>query len=99
MIINKVRENDSIILAVSGELTAMTAGQLSDTIKKAIEETSSLVLDLKDLEYVASAGLRVILDTKKMLDAKKGEFIVRNAREAVMNVFDITGFTDILILQ
>ena len=99
MIINKITENNSIILAVSGELTAVTSEQLNIAIKAAIEETKCLMLDFKELEYVASAGLRVILETKKSLDAKGGEFIIRNVCEAVMEVFEITGFSDILRLE
>ena len=99
MIINQAKEQNSIILSVSGELTALTAGQLSDAIGKAIEETNSLVLDFKDLEYVASAGLRVLLQAKKLLDAKKGELIIRKVCEAVMDVLEVTGFSNILNLE
>ena len=99
MIINQAKENGSIILAVSGELTAITSEQLNDAIKKAIEETNCLILDFKDLEYVASAGLRVLLQAKKLMDARGGKFIVRQVCEAVMDVFEITGFSDILVIQ
>ena len=99
MVISQTKENDSIILAVSGELTALTAGQLTDAVKKTIEETNILVLDFQDLEYVASAGLRVLLLAKKSLDAKGGDFILRNVGEAVMDILEITGFSEILNLE
>ena len=99
MTINRTAENGSIILAVDGELTAMTAEQLGNAVKTAIGETDCLVLDFRDLEYVASAGLRVLLEAKKQLDAKKGKFIVRNVSDAVMQIFEITGFSDMLEIE
>jgi len=99
MTIEKTAENDTITLAVSGELTAMTAEQLNMAMEAAIGDAANLTLDLKELEYVASAGLRVLLRAKKMLDAKKGSFVIRNVCEEVMNVFEITGFNNMLDIQ
>ena len=90
----------SVTLAVSGELTAVTAEQLNAAIEAAIGETRlAVTLDFKDLEYVASAGLRVLLKAQKALDAKGGKFIIRNACEEVKNVFEITGFDNILTVE
>jgi len=99
MTIEKIVENDSITLALSGELTAVTAGQLSTAIEDAVVETDCLVLDFKDMEYVASAGLRVLLGAKKKLDAKKGKFIICNVSEDIMGVFEITGFNNMLDIR
>ena len=99
MTIERIIENGSVTLVLIGELTALTAAQLSSTVKTAITETDRLVLDFKDVEYVASAGLRLLLETKNLLDNKKGKFIIRNVSQAVMQVFDITGFSDILDLE
>jgi len=99
MTIDRTQENDTITLAVSGELTAMTAEQLNTAMEAAIAQVTNLTLDLKELEYVASAGLRVLLRAKKMLDAKKGNFVIRNVCEEVMNVFEITGFNNMLDIQ
>ena len=96
MTIEQKKENESLILTVSGELTALTAEQLSAAVKSAIAETGCLILDFSNLEYVASAGLRVLLDSKKLLDAGGGKLIVRNVSEAIMRTFEITGFSDIL---
>ena len=96
MIIERITEDGSVILAVSGELTALTSEQLGSAVKTAIAETGCLVLDFTNLEYLASAGLRVLLDTKKLLDAKNGSFIVRNVSQTIMRTFEITGFSDIL---
>ena len=90
----------SVTLAVSGELTAVTAEQLNAAIETVLGQAFlALTLDFKDLEYVASAGLRVLLKAQKALDAKGGKFIIRNACEEVMNVFEITGFDNILTIE
>ena len=84
---------------VSGELTARTAEQFRTEIKTALGETDILVLDLMDLDYVASAGLRVFLEAKKLMDIKRGKLILRKVSPAVMDVFEITGFSDILHIE
>jgi anti-sigma B factor antagonist len=99
MTIDRITENDSITLALSGELTALTAEQLDTAIETAIGEAGLLVLDFKDMEYVASAGLRVLLRAQKMLNARGRKLIIRNVNETVMNVFEITGFSNMLDIQ
>ena len=96
MQIEKVSEEAGVRLAVSGSLTAVTAEQLSAAIDPVLDETKKLILDFKDLEFLASAGLRVIIATKKKLDALKGAMVIRNVCEAVMDVFEVTGLDDIL---
>ena len=96
MTIERIAENGSVELAVGGELTAVTAEQLNAAIDAALGETSRLVLDFNDLEYIASAGLRVLLRAKKSFDARGGNLFIRNVSPEVMNVFEITGFSDIL---
>ena len=96
MTIERITGEGSVTLAVSGELTALTTEQLSVAVKKTIGETDHLRLDFKNVEYVASAGLRVILEAKKLLDAKGGKLIVCNVSKEVMHIFEITGFSDIL---
>jgi anti-sigma B factor antagonist len=99
MTIERVTENGSVTLALGGELTAITAEQLNAAIETAVGETGNLTLDFKDLEYVASAGLRVLLKAQKALDAKGGKLIIRNVCEEVMNVFEITGFDNMLTIE
>jgi anti-sigma B factor antagonist len=99
MNIEKTNNNGTVTLAVTGELTALTAEQLNAVIEQALAETSKLALDFKGLEYLASAGLRVILNTKKKLSASGGEFVIRNVTDDVMKVFEITGLDDILAFE
>ena len=96
MTIEQTTEKGSIVLTLDGELTAHTADKLNTAIETALNETNSLVLDFTNMEYVASAGLRILLKAKKALNAKKGRFFIRNVSDDVMNVFEITGFSDIL---
>ena len=99
MTIEKKTENGAVTLLASGELTALTVKQLDVAVKAAVTETDCLVLDFKNVEYVASAGLRVLLEARNLLNGKGGKFIVRNVSGAVMQIFDITGFSDILDLE
>jgi anti-sigma B factor antagonist len=99
MDIEKKIDDGVVLLEVSGELTAVTAEQLSTAVEQAITEANKMVLDFKDLDYLASAGLRVILNTKKKLNALEGDLIIRNASEDVMNVFEMTGLNDVLTFE
>ena len=99
MTIERITENGSVTLVVIGELTVLTVGQLGTEVQTAITETDCLILDFKDVEYVASAGLRLLLEAKNLLDNKNGKLIIRNSSEAVLQVFDITGFSTILDLE
>jgi anti-anti-sigma factor len=99
MDVEKTSSDGTVILAVSGELTTVTAEQLNAAIEQALAETNKLALDFKYLEYLASAGLRIILNTKKKLLAVNGEFIICNVSEDVMKVFEITGLDDILTFE
>ena len=96
MTIERTMEKGSLVLALDGELTANTADKLNSAIEAALNETNSLILDFSDMEYVASAGLRILLKAKKASNAKKGKFFIRNVSSDVMNVFEITGFSEIL---
>lgn len=87
--------NDAVTLKLSGRLDTTTAPQLESALDEALPEASDMVFDLDGLEYVSSAGLRVILKAQKAMSAK-GTLKIKNVSESVMEVFDITGFSDIL---
>ena len=97
--IERITESGMITLALNGKLTAATAERLNAAIITAIGEADNLTLDFKRLEYVASAGLRVLLITRKALSAKGGKFIIRNVSEDVMNTLKITGMDSILDIE
>ena len=85
-------------IELCGRLDTTTAPALDKTVNEDIRDTKKLVLDLKGLEYISSAGLRVILGAEKKMQ-KIGSMKVINVREEVMEVFEMTGFADILTIE
>ena len=86
------------IIEIVGRLDTTTAPSLEKTINEDISDTKNLILDIKGLEYISSAGLRVLLAAQKKMQ-KLGGMKVINACENVMEVFEITGFADILTIE
>ena len=86
------------VLEISGRLDTNTAPALEKTIREDIPADINLVLDLKELEYLSSAGLRVLLGAQKQMQ-KRGSMKVRNVCEVVREVFEITGFDTILTIE
>ena len=93
----KKAETETIIEIV-GRLDTITAPALDKTINEDIGDTKNLVLDVKGMEYISSAGLRVLLSAQKKMQ-KIGSMKVTNVCEAVMEVFEMTGFADILVIE
>ena len=93
------KEGGRLIVYVEGYLDAMTSPELEAELGKVLPEVKSLVFDLGELEYISSAGLRVLLGAQKAMDAKNGAMTVRNVRELIMEVFEETGFTNILDIE
>ncbi len=89
---------DITTLALDGRLDTVTAPELEKEISALLGSIDELILDMEKLEYVSSAGLRVILKTQKALEGKKG-LCLRNVCEQVREVFDITGFSDFLRIE
>ena len=98
MTIEIKKSADELVLGITGRLDTITAPALDKTINENLGENKSLILDFKNLEYISSAGLRVLLSTQKKLQ-QKGTMKLKNVREEVMEVFEITGFVDILTIE
>lgn len=98
MTIQKKLEGTTLTLAPEGRLDTTTAPQLEAEVKDSLEGVTVLVLDLAGLEYISSAGLRVVLSAQKAMN-KQGSMVVRNVNEYVMEVLEVTGFADILTLE
>ena len=98
MTIEIKRQAEATIIEVVGRLDTTTAPVLEKTINEDMGDIKNLILNVKGLEYISSAGLRVILGAQKKMQ-KVGTMKVTNVNEAVMEVFDITGFTDILTIE
>lgn len=98
MVITKTAEGDKLTLAIQGRLDTTTAPQLEAELKASINDTVELVLDFAELQYISSAGLRVLLSAQKVM-SRQGSMLVRNVNEDVMDVFELTGFSDILTIE
>jgi anti-sigma B factor antagonist len=98
MTINKNANGTLTTLEIIGRLDTTTAPELEAAIDGCLNDTQALVLDFHGLEYISSAGLRVLLKAQKSM-AKKGSMKVLNVNETIMEVFDITGFSDILTIE
>ena len=98
MTIEILNNKDETIIELTGRLDTITAPALDASINECSEYTKNLVLDLKNLEYISSAGLRVLLSAQKKMQ-KIGSMKVKNVCEEVMEIFEITGFADILVIE
>jgi anti-sigma B factor antagonist len=98
MNINKVLEGTKLELEITGRLDTITAPELDAEIKQNMDDIECLVLNFKGVDYISSAGLRVLLATQKSM-GKKGKMIVKEVNDTVMEIFNITGFVDILTIE
>ena len=98
MTINKKIEGSTLTLGLDGRLDTTTAPQLETEIRSSLNGVKELILDFKDLAYLSSAGLRVILAAMKQMK-KQGTMIIRNVNDTIMEVFEITGFADMLTIE
>lgn len=96
--INKEQENGTLTIALEGRLDTVTAPDLEAEISASIDDVENLKFDMEALEYISSAGLRVLLSAQKNM-AKKGTMVLYNVNETVMEIFDVTGFADILTIE
>ena len=95
----EIKKNaEEVIIEVVGRLDTITAPSLDKAINEDMGDATSLVLDVKGMEYISSAGLRVILSAQKKMQ-KIGSMKVINVCEEVMDVFEMTGFADILVIE
>ena len=98
MDISSKQEGTVLEIALQGRLDTMTAPELEAELNKSLKDADSLVLDFSKLEYISSAGLRVLLSAHKAM-SPKGGMKVTNVNEIVREVFEVTGFGDILTIE
>lgn len=87
-----------LTVTVSGRLDTSTAPELEAVVKESLTNVEKLIFDFAALEYISSAGLRVILSAQKIMN-KQGKMVIKNANDGIIEVFDITGFLDILTIE
>lgn len=96
--INKEQSGSKLVVKLGGRLDTSTAPSLEEALKDATDGISELVFDMTDLEYISSAGLRVLLATQKVMNAQ-GSMKISGANENIMEIFEVTGFVDILSFE
>ena len=98
MTIEKNLNGTELTVTIVGRLDTTTAPDLEASLKESFEGVTKLILDFAELEYLSSAGLRVLLATQKVMN-KQGEMIIRNVNETINEIFEVTGFIDILTIE
>lgn len=98
MTIEKKLNGAELTVIVTGRLDTTTAPQLEKELKESLSGVKNLSLDFASLEYLSSAGLRVLLAAQKTMN-KQGSMVVRNVNETIAEIFDVTGFADILTIE
>lgn len=98
MKLTKTTEETVLNLAIEGRIDTTTAPQLEAELKSSVSGVTELYLDFAGVEYISSAGLRVLLSAQKVMN-RQGKMVIKNVNETVMDVFDVTGFVDILTIE
>jgi len=98
MTINKNAEGSNLTIAIEGRLDTTTAPELENELKTALDNVTELTFDLEKLDYISSAGLRVLLSAQKTMN-QKGSMKIKNVKDEIMEIFEVTGFVDILTIE
>ena len=98
MTINKTANGKELVIALEGRLDTTTAPQLDEELKTALSGIEDLKFDFSKLEYISSAGLRVLLSAQKVMN-KQGSMVIKNVNEEIHEIFEVTGFVDILKIE
>lgn len=98
MDIKKTKNDTTLTLAIKGRIDTTTAPQLEAELKSDIDGVTELYLDFAGVEYISSAGLRVLLSAQKLM-SRQGKMVLSHVNESVMEVFEVTGFSDILTIE
>ncbi len=96
--INKTKENEKLLVVLEGRLDTTTAPQLEGELKGSFDGVKELVLDFENLEYISSAGLRVLLSAQKVMN-QQGSMKIVHVGEVIQEIFEVTGFSDILTIE
>lgn len=98
MTITKTKQDSALTVQLEGRLDTITAPQLEKELQDSLTDVKSLVLDFEKLDYISSAGLRVLLSAQKVMN-RQGEMKVIHVNETIREIFEVTGFTDILTIE
>ena len=98
MNILKALDGTTLTLGLEGRLDTTTAPQLEGELRSAVNGITTLIFDMEKLDYISSAGLRVLLSAQKVMN-KQGSMLLRNVKPEIMDIFDVTGFVDLLTIE
>ena len=98
MNIQKEKNDTALILTVEGHLDALNARELEAELRSSIEGVTLLTFDLKDLEYIASGGIRVLVSAQKVM-LRQGSMVLRNVQPQILDLLDVTGLTDVFTIE
>jgi len=98
MTIDKITNGTAVTFALDGRLDTTTAPQLEEELRSSLTGVTELVLDFSDLAYISSAGLRVLLFAQKTMN-KQGKMVIKHVNDTIAEVFEITGFNDVLTIE
>ena len=96
--INKTKEDGKVTVTLEGRLDTVTAPDLEKELKGSLDDVTELVMDFEKLDYISSAGLRVLLSAQKVM-SRQGGMKVINVNDSIMEIFEVTGFSDILTIE
>lgn len=98
MDIKKIRDDSTLTIELEGRLDTVSAPQLETELKKSLSAVETLIFDFENLEYLSSAGLRVILSSQKVMN-RQGKMIIKNVNSTIADIFEVTGFSEILTIE
>ena len=98
MEINKIKDGTALTIELEGRLDTVSAPQLETELKKSISGVETLIFDFAKLEYLSSAGLRVLLSSQKVMN-RQGQMIIKNVNSTIADIFEVTGFSEILTVE
>ena len=98
MTVSKTAEGSVVTVSVSGRIDSKTAPEFEEQLRSSFDSADKMTVDLADVNYISSAGLRVLLSAHKAMAGKSG-LVIKNARKEVMAVFDVTGFSGVLNIE
>ncbi len=96
--INKNTEGTRLTICLEGRLDTVTSPVLESELQGSLDSVEELIIDMEKLQYISSAGLRVLLTAQKVMN-RQGSMVVKNANEDIREIFDVTGFSDILTIE
>ena len=96
--INKDVNETKLVIALEGRLDTVTSPMLESELKSDLDGVEEFVIDMEKLQYISSAGLRVLLSAQKVMN-RQGSMVVKNASDDIKEIFDVTGFSDILTIE